>query len=95
MFAVKQEARALLGRLEYDRGNYEKALQNLEEIQVASFIPSLCFFVADTKPGKKKNSRHSKDAGVLDSFLHGASLLLEALFLKAKCLQQFGRHSGM
>ncbi|KAG0612639.1 hypothetical protein M758_6G043200 [Ceratodon purpureus] len=90
----KEEAQALLGRLEYDRGNYEKALQNLEEIQANTFIPSLRFFVADTKAGKKKG-RHFKDGkdDVLDSFLHGASLLLEALYLKVKCLQELGRHS--
>ena len=93
---MKQEAQALLGRLEYDRGNYEKALQNLEEIQANTFIPSLRFFVADTKAGKKKG-RHFKDGkdDVLDSFLHGASLLLEALYLKVKCLQELGRHSGV
>ena len=94
--SMKQEARALLGRLEYDRGNYEKALQTLEEVKPDTFIASLRFFITDSKTGKKKR-RHLKDSNdcALSSFLHGASLVLEALYLKAKCLQELARHSGM
>lgn len=97
MWHMQQEARALLGRLEYDRGNYEIALQNLEEIQAAPFITSLQFFIVDSKTGKKNLGRDLKNRTdvAFGSFLHGASLLLEALYLKAKCLQELGRHSGM
>lgn len=95
-----QEARALLGRLEYDRGNYEAALHVLEGIQGHNFGASLRIFIADPKLRQSKKGRQSKDGssgkdGVLGTFLHGASLLLEALFLKAKCLQELDRHPGL
>lgn len=91
---LQQEARALLGRLEYDRGNYEGALQVLEDIQAHNFGTSLRFFIQDSKIQQKKG-KPAKGTDALGTFLHGASLLLEALYLKAKCLQELGRLSGM
>lgn len=87
-----EEARALLGRLEYDRGNYEGALQVLEDIQAHNFGTSLRFFIQDSKIQQKKG-KPAKGTDALGTFLHGASLLLEALYLKAKCLQELGRLS--
>lgn len=101
---VKQEARALLGRLEYERGNYEAALEVLEGVQGHTFGATLRFFIADFKTRQaKKGSRQSskegsnsgKDNTVLGTFLHGASLLLEALYLKAKCLQELDQLPGL
>ncbi|KAG0625016.1 hypothetical protein M758_2G021300 [Ceratodon purpureus] len=89
-----EEARALLGRLEYDRGNYEGALQVLEGIQGHTFGASLRFFIADSKIRQKKGRQVKNGTdGALGTFLHGASLLLEALYLKAKCYQELGRLS--
>jgi len=93
---MKQEARALLGRLEYDRGNYKEALRILEEIQASSLGASLHYFISHSSSKKKgRQIKDRKDGAALETFLHSTSLLLEALYLKAKCLQQLGRLSGV
>lgn len=95
LVGLNQEARALLGRLEYERGNFVGALHVFEGIQGHSFGASLRFFVADSRlrHSKGKLFRDGRDSA-LCTFLHGASLLLEAFYLKAKCLQELGRFSG-
>lgn len=87
----------MLGRLEYDRGNYEGALQVLEGIQGHTFGASLRFFITDSKIRQKKRRqlKNGTDDRALGTFLHGASLLVEALYLRAKCYQELGRLSGV
>ena len=85
----------MLGRLEYDRGNYEGALQVLDGIQGHTFGASLRSFITDSKIRQKKGRQLKNGTdGALGTFLHGASLLLEALYLKAKCYQELGQLSG-
>lgn len=88
-----QEARALLGRLEYERGNYEEALKIMEEIRASALGASLLYFISH--PSSKKKARKGANNGAaFDTSFHATSLLLEALYLKAKCLQVLGRLSG-
>ncbi|KAK9691358.1 hypothetical protein RND81_09G192100 [Saponaria officinalis] len=82
-----EEARALLGRLEYQRGNVEGALRVFEGIDlhaaVQRFQPS----------GNEKSSRKGRPRpdSVHAVPQHAAGLVLEAIYLKAKSLQKLGR----
>ncbi len=87
-----QEARALLGRLEYQRGNIEGALQVFEGIELTALVSRMRFFLLEAK-NRNRKGKPPKD-GTLTNFLHAASLLLEAIYLKAKSLQKLGRLSG-
>lgn len=82
-----EEARALLGRLEYQRGNVEGALRVFEGIDLQAaiqrFQPSLTE-KQSSKKGRPRESAHSVPQ-------HAAGLVLEAIYLKAKSLQKLGR----
>ncbi|EPS62151.1 hypothetical protein M569_12641, partial [Genlisea aurea] len=74
-----EEARALLGRYEYQRGNIEAALQVFEGIDISSVAPEM----------KLALSRLDESPPLS---MHGLGLLSEAMFLKAKCLQALKRY---
>ncbi|XP_010524113.1 PREDICTED: uncharacterized protein LOC104802285 [Tarenaya hassleriana] len=82
-----EEARALLGRLEYQRGNLEGALRVFEGIDLHAAIQRLQASVPE-KPAPKKNRSRDSNHSVSQ---HAVSLLLEAIYLKAKSLQKLGR----
>ncbi|XP_057964695.1 protein NPGR2 isoform X2 [Malania oleifera] len=82
-----EEARALLGRYEYQKGNIEAALHVFEGIDIAAVIPKMKFTLA--KKGDRRKRRSQSDATPPMS-IHAVSLLLEAIFLKAKSLQELG-----
>lgn len=86
-----QEARALLGRLEYQRGNLEGALRVFEGIDLQAAIQRLQVPVLPEKPATKKNRPREPQQSVSQ---HAASLVLEAIYLKAKSLQKLGRITG-
>lgn len=83
-----EEARALLGRLEYQRGNVEGALRVFEGIDLQAaiqrFQPSLI-----EKASTKKGRTRTESANAVPQ--HAAGLVLEAIYLKAKSLQKLGR----
>ncbi|KAK7245341.1 hypothetical protein RIF29_40181 [Crotalaria pallida] len=83
-----EEARAMLGRDEYQKGNIEIALHVFEGIDIGDVTPKLKTSLAKIKERRKRHSRND-DAPLMS--IHAASLLLEAVFLKAKCLQVLGR----
>lgn len=85
-----QEARALLGRLEYQRGNVEGALRVFEGIDLQAAIQRFQPSVGD-KPSKKGRPRPESVNNVPQ---HAAGLVLEAIYLKAKSLQKLGRLTG-
>lgn len=87
-----QEARALLGKLEYQRGNVEGALHVFEGIDLQAAIQRLQPSIAEKVPSRKGRSRTESMHAVSQ---HAASLVLEAIYLKAKSLQKLGRLSGM
>ncbi|KAL3688552.1 hypothetical protein R1sor_014861 [Riccia sorocarpa] len=83
-----EEARALLGRLEYQRGNFEGALQVFDGIDIGVLVPRLRYFASDRARNRRYRSRIES---AVTACLHTASLLFEAKYLKAKCLQKLGR----
>lgn len=87
-----QEARALLGRLEYQKGNIEAALHVFEGIDIAAVTPKMKISISRKC---EQNRRHSQSDAVPPMSMHAISLLLEAIFLKAKSLQGLGRYGGI
>ncbi|KAM0985524.1 hypothetical protein ACFX13_013007 [Malus domestica] len=83
-----EEARALLGRLEYQKGNTEAALHVFEGIDIAGVIPKMKVSISRRC---ETNRRRSQSDAVPPMSMHAVSLLLEAIFLKAKSLQGLGR----
>ncbi|CAD6269824.1 unnamed protein product [Miscanthus lutarioriparius] len=84
-----EEARALLGRLEYQRGNVEAALRVFDGIDLQAaiqrFQPSL-----SEKPLSKRNNKLRSGSSNSGS-QHAASLVLEAIYLKSMSLQKLGK----
>ncbi|CAI8614362.1 unnamed protein product [Vicia faba] len=83
-----EEARALLGRYEYQEGNIEAALHVFEGINIAAVTPKINNFLAKSRERPKRRSRDHTTASIS---IHTAGLLLEAILLKTKCLQVLGR----
>ncbi|XP_031483661.1 protein NPGR2-like isoform X1 [Nymphaea colorata] len=83
-----EEARALLGRLEYQRGNVDAALHVFEGIDVAAVAPKIKLSIT-RKFELRKRRLHNEVTPLMS--MHSVSLLLEAIFLKAKALQDLGR----
>ncbi|EXC08260.1 hypothetical protein L484_012717 [Morus notabilis] len=83
-----EEARALLGKLEYQRGNVEGALRVFEGIDLQAAIQRLQPSLVEKPPSKKGRTRTESQHAVSQ---HAASLVLEAIYLKAKSLQKLGR----
>ncbi|PWA75744.1 Tetratricopeptide-like helical [Artemisia annua] len=82
-----EEARALLGRLEYQRGNVEAAFRVFEGIDVQAAIQRLQS-ISTEKISKKPRS--NTESG-LSGPQQGANLVLEAIYLKTKSLQKLDR----
>ncbi|KAK9903644.1 hypothetical protein M0R45_001067 [Rubus argutus] len=74
-----QEARAQLGRCEYRKGNIEVALYVSEGIDIAAVTPKIKVTIS------RAGERQRYDAPPIS--VNAISLLLEAIFLKAKSLQ--------
>lgn len=91
MFHLFQEARALLGRYEYQKGNLEAALHVFEGIDIAAVTPKMK--AALSKIGVPVR-RRSQNYATPQMSIHAVSLLLEAMFLKAKSLEALGRYKG-
>ncbi|CAN6701642.1 unnamed protein product [Malus baccata var. baccata] len=83
-----EEARALLGKLEYQRGNLEGALRVFDGIDLQAAIERLQPNLAEKTPSKKGRSRSDSQHTVPQ---HAATLVLDAIYLKAKSLQKLGR----
>ncbi|OQU93053.1 hypothetical protein SORBI_3001G467200 [Sorghum bicolor] len=91
-----EEARALLGRLEHQRGNFDAALQVLQGIDIRSLRPRMTSAIAESiKPRTPPRSSRRKSSQVngmlMHMSMHSVSLLLEAILLKAKSLDTLGR----
>lgn len=86
-----QEARALLGRLEFQKGNVEAALRVFEGIDIAAVCPKIKVSIARRC---EQPRRHSTSDTPLPMSMHAVSLLFEAIFLKAKSLLVLGRFAG-
>lgn len=86
-----QEARALLGRYEYQKGNVEAALRVFEGIDIAAVTPKMRLTLSRRVERPK---RFSQSDAAPPMSIHAVSLLLEAIYLKAKSLQALGRYKG-
>ncbi|XP_058770777.1 protein NPGR2-like [Vicia villosa] len=84
-----EEARALLGRLEYQKGNIEAALHVFEGIDIAAVIPKMKMSIS--RRCESDNKRRPENDYAPSMSIHAVSLLLEAVFLKAKSLKTLGR----
>ncbi|CAK9155432.1 unnamed protein product [Ilex paraguariensis] len=85
-----EEARALLGRLEYQRGNFDAALQVFQGIDIKTLTSRMTKAITErTRPRKSRSKNENLLAGVMS--LHSVSLLLEAILLKAKSLEELGQ----
>ncbi|KAH9606175.1 hypothetical protein KSS87_009505 [Heliosperma pusillum] len=84
-----EEARALLGRIEYQKGNFDAALQLFHGIDIKVLTPRMISAISERTRQRKSRSKgdHSL-AGVMS--WHSVSLLLEAILLKAKVLEELG-----
>ncbi|GLU03698.1 hypothetical protein SLE2022_208840 [Rubroshorea leprosula] len=83
-----EEARALLGRIEYQKGNFEAALHVFGGIDIAAITPKMKLAFSRRGEHHKRRSRNF-DAPPMS--VHAVSLLFEAIFLKSKSLQHLGR----
>lgn len=90
---ITQEARALLGRYEYQKGNLEAALHVFEGIDIATMTPKMKVTLARIGAPPKRR-RRSQNYAVQPMSINAVSLLLEAIFLKAKSLEALGRYKG-
>ncbi|KAL2487955.1 no pollen germination related 2 [Forsythia ovata] len=84
-----EEARALLGRYEYQKGNLEAALHVFEGIDIAAVTPKMKITLSIKGETRK---RRSQNFATPPMSIHAVSLLFEAIFLKAKSLQALGRY---
>ncbi|KAF8392155.1 hypothetical protein HHK36_022497 [Tetracentron sinense] len=87
-FLKYEEARALLGRLEYQKGNIEAALHLFEGIDISAVTPMMKLSIG-RRCERRKHNYQSDEAPPMS--MHAVSLLFEAFFLQAKSLQKLGR----
>ncbi|WJX88228.1 Protein npg1 [Trifolium repens] len=87
---TSEEARALLGKLEYQRGNVEGALRVFDGVDLKAAIQRLQTSLSEKPPVKKGPARAESPSSVTQ---HAASMVLEAIYLKAKTLQKLGRYN--
>ncbi|KAL1548997.1 Protein npg1 [Salvia divinorum] len=85
-----EEARALLGKFEYQRGIVEGALRVFDGIDLQATIQRMQQSLGD-KPTTKKGRTRSDLASVVSQ--NATNLVLEAIYLKAKSLQKLGKLS--
>ncbi|XP_050212867.1 protein NPGR1 [Mercurialis annua] len=84
-----EEARALLGRLEFQRGNFDAALQVFQGIDTRSLTPKMIRAIFERT--RQKKQRAKADIVVSSGMsMHSVSLLLEAILLKARSLEELG-----
>ncbi|KAL5718718.1 hypothetical protein ACHQM5_011595 [Ranunculus cassubicifolius] len=81
----------MVGSLEYYKGNIDTALHVLGGPDVAAVTPKIRFCISSTISRHKR--RFKRDAMPVMP-INDASLLVEAIYLKAKSLQTLGRHKG-
>lgn len=82
-----QEAKILLGRLQYQRGKVESALRIINGADLQAAIQK----IPPTEKQPPKKGRPRSESGPSQ---HPATLLLEGRYIKAKCLQKLGKTRG-
>lgn len=92
VFCTFQEARALLGKYEYQKGNVEAAIRVFEGIDVTSVTPRIKLTLDRIRDRPKRRSQGDANPPMS---VHAVNLLFEAMLLKAKSLQSLGRFRGI
>jgi ATP-dependent RNA helicase DHX36 len=82
-----QEARALLAKVEYQRGHVEEALRMLNGINIPAMIP-------DVKISITRLARAQPDSGYPPMSLHSVNLIMETIYLKTIALRDLGKFKG-
>jgi ATP-dependent RNA helicase DHX36 len=90
MVKIFQEARALLGRVEYQRGHIEEALRVFDGIKVSALIPEMKISIA-RKVSQQKPRPYSSSPALP---FHAVTVLIETMHLKALALHDLGRFEG-
>ncbi|KAG5230795.1 NO POLLEN GERMINATION RELATED family protein [Salix suchowensis] len=86
-----EEARALLGRLEYQRGNFDAALQVFQGIDIKGLAPKMINAIVERIQYRKPRSKGEIVPPSVMS-MHSVSLLVEAILLKAKSLEELSQY---
>ncbi|KAJ6344813.1 hypothetical protein OIU76_006360 [Salix suchowensis] len=86
-----EEARALLGRLEYQRGNFDAALQVFQGIDIKGLAPKMINAIVERIQYRKPRSKGEIVPPSAMS-MHSVSLLVEAILLKAKSLEELSQY---
>ena len=86
-----QEARALLGRVEYQRGHIEEALRVFDGINISALIPEMKKSVV-RKVSQQKPRPHSSS---LTMPFHSVTILMETIYLKSLALYDLGKFEGI
>jgi tetratricopeptide (TPR) repeat protein len=84
----------LLGRIEYQKGNFQGALQLFDGIHLSGLVQSMRFHASEKPSTRSHKKGKNQKPGTLSNFLHASSLLIEAIYLKAKSLQKLGALEG-
>jgi tetratricopeptide repeat protein 7 len=85
----------LLGRLEYEKGNYEAALHVLQGIDLTALKPRMVRSISASFSSSKVRSKGAKlKLPVNLMSVHSVTLLLEAILVKSKSLEGLGRIRG-
>lgn len=79
-----EEARALLAKVEYQRGHVEEALRMLNGINIPAMIP-------DVKISITRLARAQPDSGYPPMSLHSVNLIMETIYLKTIALRDLGK----
>lgn len=84
----------MLGRLEYQKGNFDAALQVFQGIDIRTLTPRMTKAIVERTRQRKGRSK-SENLRAPAMSMHSVSLLLEAILLKARSLEELGRIKGM
>ncbi|KAI9083952.1 hypothetical protein K1719_034210 [Acacia pycnantha] len=87
---TSEEARVLIGKLEYQRGNYASALCVFDGVHLQAALQQLQSLVSDKSSAKKARPRAESPTSIPR---HAASLMLESIYFKAKTLRKQGKIS--
>ncbi|XP_054808916.1 protein NPG1-like [Prosopis cineraria] len=85
---TSEEARTLIGKLEYQRGNFASALRVFDGVDLQAALQQLQSLVSDKSSAKKARPRAESPTLIRR---HAASLMLESFYFKTKTLRKQGK----
>lgn len=85
----------MLGRLEFQRGNFDAALQVFQGIDIRNLTPRMAKAIVERIRHRKPRLKGDSYVLLNVMSLHSVSLLTEAILLKARSLGELGRFRGI